>query len=390
MSIFERFKNWIKRINNRTPQIEAPQKENSQTEAEQKVQQEIKEGYIAPKRERDEEDKKSFSEQVRVSEKDLLHRNVTFEQLDPAEEKQLLSSIDSMIPGWTHEEWCAATGKLDGQSYVGVNRIRASYNKYVQETIKTANTRYEVSIEKETQKLHRYTETEIQEDGTLAEFSVNNEDKTASMAFQKGRVLFLEVMNNAPNLWDKYSYMQPSDELWVEYAKATGLPVNIPSRGNYSEMMDIARKNGIETSTSGHYYVVYINATQFADENHERREKKIEYAYESKDAYLNGEKPVMIYMDGIDGRSERSGMFRLKGDVYVDNSTFRKENGEYTYDVLDYEQVMSLAGNMPTQPTETLKRVVKDGFNMPSGIYQIFKASNARNFDAPMVDNPTR
>ncbi len=107
--------------------------------------------------------------------------------------------------------------------------------------------------------------------------------------------------------------------------------------------------------------------------SNEYKRKKIEYLYASQEEYRSGKKPYMIYMDGIDGRTGHSGIFRLNGDSYVDNSTFRKENGEYKIDTISYEEIMKLAGKMPTQLSQEANSVAMTGkYKMRPEIQEIF------------------
>ena len=82
-------------------------------------------------------------------------------------------------------------------------------------------------------------------------------------------------------------------------------------------------------------------------------------------------------MDGIDGRTGFSGMFRLQGDSYIDNSTFRRENGEYTFDTIGYDQIMELAGKMPTQLSQRANLAVMGKFRMPSELQQIYEKATS-------------
>ena len=119
-------------------------------------------------------------------------------------------------------------------------------------------------------------------------------------------------------------------------------------------------------------YIVSIEASNEV----KGAKKAVKYAYTTKEAYINGERPYMVYLNGIDGREGFSGMFRLTEDgTYIDNSTFRGDlsSGKYAYDTVSLEDIKALAGKFPTDLSERAKSAVTGQFRMPEAIEQIYE-----------------
>lgn len=70
----------------------------------------------------------------------------------------------------------------------------------------------------------------------------------------------------------------------------------------------------------------------------------------------------------------KTGIFRLKGDSYIDHSTFRKGEDGLTYDTVSYEEILELAQNakMPTSLTQKTDNVARNKFRIPEDLAQIF------------------
>lgn len=227
-----------------------------------------------------------------------------------------------------------------------------------------------------------YYEHLFLEDGTETKFRASlGSDKVYNSTSKNGISFTEETSLDRGSLSDLFEkYAQPSKELLNEYAIATGLPAITKS---FENSLCSQMKRIDENSTFP--FIISLKAQKEIDGNIEN--KSINYAYSSIEAYKNGDKPYMIHMDGIDGRSGASGMFRLKGDSYIDNSSFRRENGKYTFDTLSYEDVLALAGKMPTSLSQRANSVITNEFKIPTEIQEIYDKSIAVEKEAPDKDS---
>lgn len=374
MNIFEKIKEFVRRITNKTPQIEAPK--------------EIPDGFVAPKGTRGEDTIESFAQSLHVSEMDLLEVPVTFGKLEEEMSQKLAKTIEN-IGGkldWTHNSEPTISGKLNGKSFVSIKRRNVG-DAFIGQTICTENGYYDISTSKSNPQQGNYKEYLTLEDGTTTSFSTSldsNNDRVYSVVSKNG-ISLTETAEMATMHGQGYefeNFAQPSNELLDEYSKATGLPIVMDSHKIYGndglkartglDMKDLTMTMREQDPSVSFPYIISIEASKQTDTEQQPKKKAIKYAYTSPEAYKNGEKPYMIYMDGIDGRTGFSGMFRLQGDSYVDNSTFRRENGVYTYDTISYEQMMELAGKMPTQLSQRAESAITGKFKMPSELQEIY------------------
>lgn len=299
-------------------------------------------GIIAPRKLTKGEE--SFFENIKMPAYEGINSNISFEKLD----EQTIVGIDNCGPN--------IMGKLNGTPFI-VREDRHNPN-VTSATIKVENGNvYRCNVNVKASKITRFGESLVFEDGSKEEFSYSSTQATRTIIQQNDNKIIklyeqaIQTYKGNYELGSIAQYAQPSDELLNEYSEATGLP-NIVYTPN---------KNSWETEDS--IFVVKREATcecpikGFA-------KKCISYVFSSKEAFLSGEKPDMIHIEGTDGREGASGMFRLQGDSYVDNSTFRRENGEYTYDTVTYEQIMELAGPL-AHLTDKMKLAVKGEYEMP-------------------------
>ena len=366
MSIWEKIKEFVRRITNKTPQIEAPK--------------EVLDGFVAPKRTREDDDIESFAQSLHVSEKDLLEVPVTFGDLEEEVSKKLAKTIGKIGGelGWTHNLKTTISGKLNGKSFISIKRINVG-DEFDGQTICTENGYYDIRTSKSNPDKGSYKEHLTLEDGTNASFSTSLGSDTSEVysVRSKNGISLKETAGMAISSRQAYefeNFAQPSDELLEEYSKTTGLPI-IRGDGRLEECLTMTMRK--QDSSVTFPYIVSIEASKQMDGENRPKKKAIKYAYTSPEAYKNGEKPYMIYMDGIDGRTGFSGMFRLQGDSYIDNSTFRRENGEYTFDTIGYDQIMELAGKMPTQLSQRANLAVMGKFRMPSELQQIYEKATS-------------
>ncbi len=366
MSIWEKIKEFVRRITNKTPQIEAPK--------------EVLDGFVAPKRTREDDDIESFAQSLHVSEKDLLEVPVTFGDLEEEVSKKLAKTIGKIGGelGWTHNLKPTISGKLNGKSFISIKRRNVG-DEFDGQTICTENGYYDIRTLKSNPNKGSYKEHLTLEDGTNASFSTSLGSDTSEVysVRSKNGISLKETAGMAISSRQAYefeNFAQPSDELLEEYSKTTGLPI-IRGDGRLEECLTMTMRK--QDSSVTFPYIVSIEASKQMDGENRPKKKAIKYAYTSPEAYKNGEKPYMIYMDGIDGRTGFSGMFRLQGDSYIDNSTFRRENGEYTFDTIGYDQIMELAGKMPTQLSQRANLAVMGKFRMPSELQQIYEKATS-------------
>lgn len=377
MSVFERIKEFIRRITNKTPQIE--------------TLKEKPDGVVAPKGKIEEIESfeiESFAERLKVPENSLLKDSVTFKNLDQKTLGKLAKTIGKLGGklGWTHSEKPTISGEFNGKSFLSIKRKNV-WKGYDGQTICTENGYYDIKTSKINPKMGKYEEHLTLEDGTSTNFyaSLGEPDGYVRSVVSRNGISLIEVADLAIMHGDAHefeNFAQPSEELLGEYSKATGLPIIMDSYKIYGDnglkattgldMKDLQWTMEEQESSVIYPYIVSIEVSKQADDAHKSKKKTIKYAYTSPEAYKNGEKPYMIYMDGIDGRTGFSGMFRLKGDSYVDNSTFRRENGKYTYDTISYEEIMKLAGKMPIQLSERTKAAIMGESRMPWGIQKIY------------------
>lgn len=379
MNIWERIKEFVRRITNKTPQIEAPKK--------------VLDGFVAPKRTREDDDIESFAQSLHVSEKDLLEVPVIFGDLEEEVSKKLAKTIGKIGGelGWTHNLKPTISGKLNGKSFISIKRRNVG-DEFDGQTICTENGYYDISTLKSNPNKGSYKEHLTLEDGTNASFSTSLGSDTSEVysVRSKNGISLKETAGMATMHREAYefeNFAQPSDELLEEYSKTTGLPIIMDSHKIYGDdglkattgldMKDLTMTMRKQDSSVTFPYIVSIEASKQIDGENRPKKKAIKYAYTSPEAYKNGEKPYMIYMDGIDGRTGFSGMFRLQGDSYIDNSTFRRENGEYTFDTIGYDQIMELAGKMPTQLSQRANLAVMGKFRMPSELQQIYEKATS-------------
>lgn len=384
MSIFARIKEFVKKITNKIPQMEAPKE----------VSNEVPDGFVAPKGTRDDDDIESFTQSLHVSEKDLLEVPVTFGDLKEEMSQKLAKTIGKIGGklGWTHNSEPTISGKLNGKSFISIKRKNVG-DESVGQTICTENGYYDIRTSKSNPEQGSYDEHLTLEDGTYTIFSTSlgSNNSRVYSAMSKNGISLKENAYMATMHGDDYefeNFAQPSDELLEEYSQATGLPIIMDSHKKYGDnMKNLTMTMREQDSNVTFPYIVSIEASKQMDDEHQTKKKAIKYAYTSPEAYKNGEKPYMIYMDGIDGRTGFSGMFRLQGDSYIDNSTFRRENGEYTFDTISYDQIMELAGKMPTQLSERVNSAVMGKFRMPSELQQIYGKANSIDMEK---ENPNK
>lgn len=378
MSIFEKLKEFVRRIANKTLQIETPK--------------EMSDGFVAPKGIKGDDTIESFAQSLHVSEKDLLEVPVTFGDL----EEEMSQEFDKTIRnfggklGWTHNSEPTIAGKLNGKSFASIKRRNVG-DAYVGQTICAENGYYEIRTSKSNpQQVSYYKEDLTLEDGTVTSFSTSLDSNTVYSKVSKNGISLTEsamryIMDGQDYEFENFA--QPSNELLGQYSKVTGLPIIMDSHKIYEKdrlkariglgMKDLAMTMREQNSSFSFPYIISIEASKQTDREQQPKKKAIKYAYTSPEAYKNGEKPYMIYMDGIDGRTGFSGMFRLKGDSYVDNSTFRRENGKYTFDTISYEKIMELAGKMPTQLSQRAKSAITGNFRMPSAVQKIYDVATS-------------
>lgn len=366
MNIWERIKEFVRRITNKTPQIEAPKK--------------VLDGFVAPKRTREDDDIESFAQSLHVSEKDLLEVPVTFGDLEEEVSKKLAKTIGKIGGelGWTHNLKPTISGKLNGKSFISIKRINVG-DEFDGQTICTENGYYDIRTLKSNPNKGSYKEHLTLEDGTNASFfaSLGSDTSEVYSVRSKNGISLKETADMSISSRQAYEFekfAQPSDELLEEYSKTTGLPI-IRGDGRLEECLTMTMRK--QDSSVTFPYIVSIEASKQMDGENRPKKKAIKYAYTSPEAYKNGEKPYMIYMDGIDGRTGFSGMFRLQGDSYIDNSTFRRENGEYMFDTIGYDQIMELAGKMPTQLSQRANLAAMGKFRMPSELQQIYEKATS-------------
>lgn len=379
MNIFGRIKEFVRRITNKTPQIEAPK--------------EVLDGFVAPKGTREDDAIESFTQSLHISEKDLLEVPVTFGDLEEEVSQKLAKTIEKTGGklGWTHNSEPTISGKLNGKSFASIKRRNVG-DKSDGQTVCTENGYYDIRTSKSNPDKGSYEEHLTLEDGTNASFSTSLGSGTSGVysVMSKNGISLKETAYMATMHGDDYefeNFAQPSDELLEEYSKTTGLPIIMDSHKIYGDdglkattgvdMEDLTTTMRKQDSNVTFPYIVSIEASKQIDGENQPKKKAIKYAYTSPEAYKNGEKPYMIYMDGIDGRTGFSGMFRLQGDSYIDNSTFRRENGEYKFDTIGYDQIMELAGKMPTQLSQRANLAVMGKFRMPSELQQIYEKATS-------------
>lgn len=375
MNIFEKIKEFVKRITIRTPQIEASKN--------------IPDGFIAPKGIRDDDDYniESFAQRLSVSEKDLVENPVKFKDLEEEVSQKLSERIKKIGGklGWTHNSKPTISGELNDNHFVSIKRNNVRDDLYGQ-TICTENGYYEIKTSKDNPKRGNYEEHITFEDGTYASFSTDfGSDSNRVYSTTEKNGISLKEAAYSPRIhgedFEFENFAQPSDELLEEYSKTTGLPIIMDSHKMYGDN-GLKKKTNLDIKdfvmtmreqNAKFPYIVSIEASKQLDGENKPKKKTIKYAYNSLEDYKSGKKPNMIYMDGIDGRTGFSGMFRLKGDSYIDNSTFRKENGEFTFDTISYDQIMELAGKMPTQLSNRVNSAILGEFRMSPEIQQIYE-----------------
>ena len=400
MSILQRIKNAINavsRIFNKKPLgIEGP---------EAHIPTKGPEAYIAPKgpdydRVGDEEyqvgdrvfkgETRAFIESVRVPEAELKREAVSFRGLEPDISDNLVKEGIRKIggkPNLTHKEQPTLSGTLDGRNFVSIKRLNVKEGD-VGQTICAENGYYDITTSKDDLQRGTYRESLTNEDGVNTFFStrLGKDNSYVNSVKSKSGITLTESANFATMDGDSVEFeqfAQPSEEYLEEYSKATGLPIimNSHKAPRYDGLDIISLNDAVrgKDSKATFPYIVSIEASKGV----EGAKKAVKYAYATKEAYINGERPYMVYLNGIDGREGPSGMFRLTEDgTYIDNSTFRGDlsSGKYSYDTVSLEDIKALAGKFPTDLSERAKSAITGQFRIPEAVEQIYeKATSIEN-----------
>ena len=397
MSILERIKSAISRIFNKKPLgIEGP---------EAHIPTKGPEAYIAPKgpdydRVGDEEyqvgdrvfkgETRAFIESVRVPEAELKREAVSFRGLEPDISDNLVKEGIRKIggkPNLTHKEQPTLSGTLDGRNFVSIKRLNVKEGD-VGQTICAENGYYDITTSKDDLQRGTYRESLTNEDGVNTFFStrLGKDNSYVNSVKSKSGITLTESANFATMDGDSVEFeqfAQPSEEYLEEYSKATGLPIIMNSHKvpRYDGLDIISLNDAVrgKDSKATFPYIVSIEASKGV----EGAKKAVKYAYATKEAYINGERPYMVYLNGIDGREGPSGMFRLTEDgTYIDNSTFRGDlsSGKYSYDTVSLEDIKALAGKFPTDLSERAKSAITGQFRIPEAVEQIYeKATSIEN-----------
>ena len=322
---------------------------------------------------------RAFIESVRVPEAELTREAVSFRGLEPDISDNLIKGI-GIVSNWTHKEQPTLSGTLDGRNFVSIKRLKVIGGD-VGQTICAENGYYDITTSKDDLQRGTYTERLTNEDGMNTYFSTTLGKDVISVK-SKGGITLEESAHFATT--DVYGAefgrcAQPSEEYLEEYSKATGLPIIMDSHKahRYDGLNIISLSEAVKgkDSKATFPYIVSIEAINEV-KGAKRAKKAVKYAYTTKEAYINGERPYMVYLNGIDGREGPSGMFRLTEDgTYIDNSTFRGglSSGKYAYDTVSLEDIKALAGKFPTDLSERAKSAITGKFRMPEAIKQIYE-----------------
>ena len=303
------------------------------------------------------------------------------------------------------------TGTIKGTDFVAVQHKPIDNKSST--TVCTNNGFYRLTVENDNPDHQEYREVLTDNDGIIRELSTNiggNYIRYNNFTTVKGidKVMTLEE-EASDKIYEHFydtsafeKYAQPSydEELLEEYSKATGLPIIFGGSYLTSISRDYGNdgRKGVDIKTlkqvigsendSQRPFIITIRAssrsntgkyTLFSEKRNGRilngiecntpLSKEISYLYKSHKDYREGKKPYMIYMGGIDGREGLSGMFRLLEDeqMYIDNSTFRGGEGTYSFEKCSFDDIMKLAGKMPTELSER-------GILATMGLYQVPEA----------------
>ena len=331
MSIFERIKNFFNNLTRR------------------KIEERT--GPFAPKYPEKEADFSDFREGLKVV--PVIDGDVSFGPIPNAEEIVKKNFFQNEL-GWTYEEKPSTNGTFNGHSFVALKKKNVSER--------------EDGL------------TVCVEDGEVKKYTVikNREDESQFDYTEEGDEHRFHFGSNGSNYTKNCSYMTSVGEYSIhEFAEWDGgwfrvdtkhAEVPLEPEVEYGTLTGVKSFRELEND----YPDPMTIDISVVKEPH-GGVKKIHLAYPSREAYLRGEKPFLIKMEGIDGRWEEAGVFRLRGDEYVDNSTIRRENGEYKFDTVSFEQIMEIAGKMPTKISGRVQAVIEEGgFEIPSGVDKIF------------------
>lgn len=320
---------------------------------------------------------KEFLDNLRISESELNKGPVVFKDLEPDIVNQLVKK-HIRRPGFTHSRIPTLSGELNGENFVSLKR--AVGEKYDGQTICTESGYYNIFSTRNGPLEGRYEEKVRDENGMIRTFSKSLAEDNSNVysSVSNGSVTLTEsaFLATSQDMCEEfYKFAQPSDEFLREYSGATGLPI---INKFYASNLGVAIKEKDPKATCP--YIVSIEANRQQPGKVDK--KAVKFLYTSPEAYRNGEKPYMVYLDGIDGRTGFSGMFRLTKDgKYIDNSTFsRKVDPKYPSspiytcgDTVSIEEIKALAGKFPTELSETAKSAITGKFRMPEAIKQIYE-----------------
>ena len=325
---------------------------------------------------------RAFIDSLKVPEAELKREAVSFRGLEPDISDNLVKEGIRKIgkPGHTHRNEPTLSGTLDGRNFVSIKRLNVKEGD-VGQTICAENGYYDITTSKDDLQRGTYRESLTNEDGVNTFFStrLGKDNSYVNSVKSKSGITLTESANFATMDGDSVEFeqfAQPSEEYLEEYSKATGLPIimNSHKAPRYNGLDIISLDDAVrgKDSKATFPYIVSIEASKGV----EGAKKAVKYAYATKEAYINGERPYMVYLNGIDGREGFSGMFRLTEDgTYIDNSTFRGDlsSGKYAYDTVSLEDIKALAGKFPTDLSERAKSAITGQFRIPEAVEQIYE-----------------
>ena len=327
-----------------------------------------------------------FFKSVRVAPGALEEGTVSFKDLE-------LDILDNLVKkgikeiggklGVTHRNEPTLSGTLYGRNFVSIKEFRLKGE--IGQAICTENGYYRIITSKDDlQGKKYYRESLTNEDGEHTYFEAHfggHNDYVNSQKSKGGNTLMESAYYNIGTILETFAQPRYSE---LEYSEATGLPIIMdfsePPRWddklNRIVLSEAMRERYPEETfnpkEAGFAFIVSIEASNEVEGD----KKAVKYAYPTKEAYINGERPYMVYLSGIDGREGSSGMFRLTEDgTYIDNSTFRRDpsSGKYTYDIVNLEDIKALAGKFPTDLSERAKSAITGQFRIPEAVEQIYE-----------------
>ena len=304
--------------------------------------------------------KKKFKENL-SQEQSETYIKPKYENISEKDKKSILDRLDifsSQIDNnYEYDE--TVSGYIADKAFESF----VSDNEYVKSTvIVTDDKLVQIDINKEDNDIGKYKEIKQKDEETKVTFYSDMQASEIITTMEKGNIKLTNTAKEilySDDMPEFYTYSIPKDIDKNTYVTVTGL----------EEEEDLYRllEGSFAISTEAEKNVDGIT-----------KNKTVKYLYTSKQAYINKEKPYMIYVENVDNRQKNAGMFRLLEDgTYIDNNTFTTDGNMYDYETLSLEEINNLIDkeNIQIELTSKMDKTIKEGFSIPKEYADIIETA---------------